>query len=78
VAGLSWSVRFRSESPRAPRVRQSGFCSKKVRISSKRFRQFTIFNFWEDVALPRLWRGKNLKALFGEKESDLQTRVERI
>ena len=33
------SVRFRSEPPRAPRVRQSGFCSKKVRISSKRYRQ---------------------------------------
>ena len=25
---------------------QSGFCSKKVRISTKRYRQFTISEFW--------------------------------
>jgi len=28
-------------------VRQSGFCSKKVRISTKRYRQFTISEFSE-------------------------------
>ena len=33
------SIRFYSEPPRAPCVRQSGFCSKKVRILSKRYRQ---------------------------------------
>ncbi len=39
-SGGGWgeSVRFSSELPRAPRVRQSGFCSKKVRISTKRYR----------------------------------------
>ncbi|PIR70302.1 MAG: hypothetical protein COU46_02185 [Candidatus Niyogibacteria bacterium CG10_big_fil_rev_8_21_14_0_10_42_19] len=32
------SVRFCSEPPRTRSVRQSGFCSKKVRISTKRHR----------------------------------------
>jgi len=30
--------------------KSSGFCSKKVRISSKQYRQFTILSFWEDIA----------------------------
>ena len=47
------SVRFSSEPPRAPRVRQSGFCSKKVRISTKRYRQFTISAFWKEIASAR-------------------------
>jgi hypothetical protein len=29
---------------------QSGFCSKKVRISSKQYRQFTISAFWGEIA----------------------------
>ena len=33
------SVRLSSEPPRTRSVRQSGFCSKKVRISTKRYRQ---------------------------------------
>jgi len=36
------SVRLSSEPPRTQSVRQSGFCSKKVRISTKRYRQFSI------------------------------------
>jgi len=46
---FSRSVRFRSEPPRTQSVsvRQSGFCSKKVRISTKRYRQFTISEFSE-------------------------------
>ena len=43
----STSVRFSSEPPRTRSVRQSGFCSKKVRISTKRYRQFTISEFSE-------------------------------
>jgi hypothetical protein len=31
-------------------AKSSGFCSKKVRISSKQYRQFTILSFWEDIA----------------------------
>jgi len=34
-----------------------GFCSKKVRILTKRYRQFSKFGFWAIVASPRLWRG---------------------
>jgi len=34
----STSVRLSSEPPRTRSVRQSGFCSKKVRISTKRYR----------------------------------------
>ena len=41
------SVRLSSEPPRTLRVRQSGFCSKKVRISTKRYRKFTILEFLE-------------------------------
>ena len=36
------SVKLSSEQPRTQSVRQSGFCSKKVRISTKRYRQFSI------------------------------------
>jgi len=36
---------------------QSGFSSKKVRILTKRHRQFSEFGFWAIVASPRLWRG---------------------
>ena len=36
---------------------QSGFSSKKVRISSKRYRQFSEFGFWAIVAEPRQRRG---------------------
>ncbi len=36
------SVRFGSELPRARRVRQSGFCSKKVRISTRRYRKNNV------------------------------------
>ena len=43
----STSVKLSSKPPRAPRVRQPGFCSKKVRISTKRYRQFTISEFLE-------------------------------
>jgi hypothetical protein len=41
------SVRGSSEPPRTRSVRQSGFCSKKVRISTKRYRQFKISAFLE-------------------------------
>jgi len=41
-AGVERKLRFAL--PRAWRVRQSGFCSKKVRISTKRYRQFTIWD----------------------------------
>jgi len=43
----STSVKLSSEPPRTRSVRQSGFCSKKVRISTKRLRQFTISEFSE-------------------------------
>src|SRR3989338_1778073 len=36
---------------------KSGFSSKKVRILTKRRRQFSEFGFWAIVASPRLWRG---------------------
>ena len=36
---------------------QSGFSSKKVRILSKRYRQFSDCDFWAIVASPRLWWG---------------------
>ena len=36
---------------------QSGFSSKKVRILTKRYRQFSELGFWAIVASPRLWRG---------------------
>ena len=36
---------------------QSGFSSKKVRILTKRHRQFSELGFWAIVASPRLWRG---------------------
>jgi len=36
---------------------QSGFSSKKVRILTKRHRQFSELGFWANVASPRLWRG---------------------
>ena len=36
---------------------QSGFSSKKVRILSKRYRQFSKFGFWAIVASPRQRRG---------------------
>jgi len=36
---------------------KSGFSSKKVRILTKRHRQFSEFGFWANVASPRLWRG---------------------
>jgi len=36
---------------------QSGFSSKKVRILSKRYRQFSEFGFWAIVASPRQRRG---------------------
>ena len=36
----STSVKLSSEPPRTQSVHQSGFCSKKVRISTKRYRQF--------------------------------------
>jgi len=35
----------------------SGFCSKKVRISTKRYRQFSDCDFWANVASPRHRRG---------------------
>ena len=31
-------------------AKSSGFCSKKVRISSKQYRQFGILSFWGDIA----------------------------
>ena len=37
---------------------QSGFSSKKVRILTKRHRQFSKFGFWAIIASPRLWRGE--------------------
>ena len=43
----STSVKLSSEPPRTQSVHQSGFCSKKVRISTKRYRQFTISEFSE-------------------------------
>ena len=43
------SVKLGSEPPRTQSVRQSGFCSKKVRISTKRYRQFTILSFWAEL-----------------------------
>ena len=36
---------------------KSGFSSKKVRILSKRYRQFSEFGFWAIVASPRQRRG---------------------
>ena len=36
---------------------QSGFSSKKVRILTKRYRQFSEFGFWAIVASPRQRRG---------------------
>ena len=36
---------------------QSGFSSKKVRILTKRHRQFSEFGFWANVASPRQRRG---------------------
>src|SRR4030042_664504 len=36
---------------------QSGFPSKKVRILTKRYRQFSEFGFWAIVASPRQRRG---------------------
>jgi hypothetical protein len=36
---------------------QSGFSSKKVRILTKRHRQFSEFGFWAIVASPRQRRG---------------------
>ena len=36
----------------------SGFSSKKVRILTKRHRQFSKFGFWAIIASPRLWRGE--------------------
>jgi len=36
---------------------QSGFSSKKVRILTKRLRQFSEFGFWANVASPRQRRG---------------------
>ena len=37
---------------------QSGFSSKKVRILTKRHRQFSELAFWANVASPRLWWGE--------------------
>ena len=37
---------------------QSGFSSKKVRILTKRHRQFSKFGFWAIVASPRQRRGE--------------------
>ncbi len=39
---------------------QSGFSSKKVRILTKRHRQFSKFGFWAIVASPRQRRGSAL------------------
>jgi len=36
---------------------QSGFSSKKVRILTKRYRQFSKFGFWAIIASPRQRRG---------------------
>jgi len=38
-------------------AKSSGFCSKKVRILSKRYRQFTKLEFWAVVASPSLRSG---------------------
>jgi hypothetical protein len=38
-------------------ISQSGFSSKKVRILSKRYRQFSKLGFWAIVASPRQRRG---------------------
>ena len=53
----------------APPERQnlaSGFSSKKVRILSKRYRQFSKFGFWTIVASPSLRSGSaETKILYG-------------
>ena len=52
------SVRFRScRAKRGNQNSQSGFSSKKVRILTKRHRQFLEFGFWAIVASPRQRRG---------------------
>jgi len=40
----------------------SGFCSKKVRISTKRYRQFTISAFWGEIASARCASAGALRA----------------
>ena len=47
----------RAAAGRSVQNSQSGFSSKKVRILTKRYRQFSKFGFWAIVASPRLWRG---------------------
>src|SRR3990170_7688484 len=43
---------------------QSGFSSKKVRILTKRHRQFSEFGFWAIVASPRQRRGSASARVF--------------
>jgi len=49
--------RQRAAAGRSVQNSQSGFSSKKVRILSKRYRQFTKFGFWAIVASPSLRSG---------------------
>ena len=48
AAGRERTIQFRATT-RSARG-QSGFCSKKVRISSKQYRKFTNSAFWEEIA----------------------------
>ena len=47
----------RAAAGRSIQISQSGFSSKKVRILTKRHRQFSEFGFWAIVASPRQRRG---------------------
>ncbi len=47
----------RAAAGRSVQNSKSGFSSKKVRILSKRYRQFSKFGFWAIVAEPRQGRG---------------------
>ncbi|MDI6734264.1 MAG: hypothetical protein QMD50_02105 [Patescibacteria group bacterium] len=47
----------RERTKRGNQNSQSGFSSKKVRILTKRHRQFSKFGFWAIVASPRQRRG---------------------